>query len=588
VGISSNPRPLNQHRKLNFHFLIRIAGILLLCCPAFLQAQEIKKTARVEKVGDVKYYIHTVEPGQTLFAIAKAYYVEVNEIVVENPTAIDGIKPGQELRIPYLKSLKNGYDKNKPQTHKTEAGQTLYSISKLYGITVEDLKSANPELKDGLKAGQVLRIPGPTKTITSTGKTPPVQTAAERTGPEQTRIIPKSQVKEEMKGPAAKAPGGVTELAVPADTLFNLVKKEKYKVALFAPFHGELAESMDADHLSRDQNPFSAKLEMAVQFYQGFRLAMDSLKRTGLAVELFMYDLDDNDSARIQETLRKPELKEMNLIIGPLSGACFSTVAKFAHKNNISIVSPLSQQNKVLLNNDCVSKMIPSVTTQLEEEAAFITKNCKGQNVVLVSNSSSKEMQYVNIFRTRYNELLKASGSGDSLIHVKASEGISKVLSLTKVNVVILPSNSQAYVTDILRNLNTLLDKYQIVVYGMQSWTAFANLDYDYLDKLHLHYTVNSFVEYENDNTLNFIKNFRILASTEPGTYAFEGYDAGLFYLTALREYGINFRKRLPKMKWTGVQNSFDLYKTSPESGFENKAVNMVMIQDFKLIRATK
>jgi len=568
-----------------------LALFLFLYSVSFLNAQEVKKSTKVEKVGDTKYYLHTVEAGQTLSSIAKAYYLDVNDIIIENPAAIDGLKPGEELKIPYLKSLKNGYEKNKSgknkgTTHKTEAGQTLYSIAKLYGVTVDELRTANPELKDGLKAGQVLRIPVPAKPPEGGEKIASDSKATEKKGDDPVKVE-KITPREESK-PKVTESERVTDLVMPGDTVFSLVKLEKYKVGLFAPFHGENVDNIETDRFIRDQVPFPAKPELAVQFYEGFRLAMDSLRKTGLHIELFIYDIDDNDSAKIQDILKKPELKDLNLIIGPFAGSVFLPVSKFAHQHSIPIVSPLSQQNKILLNNEYVSKMTPSITTQLEEEAGFVARNYVGQNVVLVSNSNSKEIQYVSIFRTRLNEILKASGSSDSIFNVKAAEGVGKALSLTKVNVVVIPSNSQAYVTDILRTLNTLSDKYQIVVFGMQSWSGFTNLDYDYLENLKLHYPVNAFVEYDNENTLNFIKNFRIYSGCEPGVYAFEGYDAGVFYLSTLRDYGVNFRKKLSKIKWTGTQGSFDLYKTSPESGYENKAVNLVMIQDFKLVRASK
>ncbi len=590
MGVKHNTEQILKHSSLkpvirSFHLILFLA-FLLLFPNATIQAQEVVKSTRIEKIGEKKYYIHSVEAGQTLHSIAKAYALTVNDLVIENPAAIDGIKVGDVLHIPYLKSLKSSYDSTKPKTHKTEPGQTLYSISKLYDVSIDDLKILNPELKDGLKAGQLLKIPAPRD---KTGAPNPTPVVSDQPAPivknDQTPVV----VKKENAPVAEKETPATTEHLVPivpADTLFSLEKKDKYRVAFFAPFHADAGDNTDPDKYSRDQLAIPSKSELAIQFYQGFRLAMDSLKKTGLGVELFVYDIDDGDSAKLQELLHKPELVSMNLIIGPLSGSCFMTVAKFAHKNNIAIVSPLMQQNKVLLNNPQVSKMIPSVTTQLEGEAAFIARSYKGQNVILVSNSNPKEAPYSAIFSARFSELARVSGGGDTLRQIKASEGFAKFLSSTKVNVLVIPSNSQAYITDLLRALNTLLDKYQIVVFGMQSWSGFSNLDYEYLDKLQLHYAVNSFVSYDDQNTVNFIKNFRILTSTEPATYAFQGYDAGLFYFTALREYGINFQKRITRLKTSGTQSAIDLYQTSPESGCENKAVNLVMIQDFKLVRA--
>jgi LysM repeat protein len=572
-------------RALPFVFL------LLLSLNTGLRAQDIKKSTRIEKTGDRKYYIHTVEQGQTLYAIAKAYALEVNDIIVENPEAIDGIKPGQELKIPYLKSLKNNYEVTKPRIHKTEAGQTLYSIAKLYGVTIESIQKMNPELKDGLKAGQVLKIPAAQDQDTTEKPKEKVADSGNNTAPvkpQQEFNVP--PVKEDTKPAEAKDSKHVADLPSNTDTSFAYIKKDKYRVALFAPFHADYQDNLDVDRISRDMSTLPPKTEQAIQFYQGFRLAMDSVKKSGVNIQLTVYDVDDADTIKIQQILKKTELAEMDLVVGPLSPNSFLAVSRFSKQHNIPIVSPISQQNRILLNNEYVSKMVPSVTTQLEEEANFIFKKYPGQNVILINNpkEGQKEGQYAGVFHTRYAELFNGNIPSDLFHELKGIEGLTAALQTGKANVFVIPSNNLAYVTDILRMLNTLLDKDSIVVFGMQSWSNFSNLDFDYLDNLSLHYAANSFIDYDSEGTANFIKNYRILTSSEPSTIAFQGYDAGYYYLKAIGGYGTNFYKRLPRIKWTGTQGSFDMYKTSPESGYENKAVNIVMIRDYKLIRADK
>jgi LysM repeat protein len=585
---------VNKPAFLFLRFFSNPRFLVLLMCSILMwgldvHAQEIKKSTRIEKTGDKKYYVHTVEQGQTLYAIAKAYALEVNDIVVDNPEAIDGIKPGQELKIPYLKSLRNSYESTKPLTHKTEAGQTLYSIAKQYGVTVESIQRLNPELKDGLKAGQVLKIPAVSKDTESTAKSTetakPAEEPATHTENKSIPVQPKSDMKQ-----TEKETGRVTELPANADTGFVFIRKDKYRVSLFAPFHTENTDLLDVDRIAHDQANVPAKSEQAIQFYQGFKLAMDSVKRTGVHIILSVYDVDDTDSARIQQLLQKPELAESDLIIGPLSATSFAPIARFAKNRGIPIVSPISQVNRILLNNDCVSKMVPSVTTQLEEEADFILKTYPGQNVILFNpvKEGQKKGQYAEIFRTRFNELQASVSAAPSFHEIKGAEGLKDVLQTTKANIVVVPSNEQAHVTDLLRLLNTLLDKDSIIVFGMQSWSNFSNLDYDYLNNLSLHYAVNSFVDYESESTLSMIKNYRLATGSEPSMIAFQGYDAGYYYLKSLAGYGTNFYKKLPKIKWSGTQGAFDMYKTSPESGFENKAVNLVMIKDFKLVKANR
>ncbi|MFI5150140.1 MAG: LysM peptidoglycan-binding domain-containing protein [Bacteroidia bacterium] len=570
--------------KSRQHRACRCLLILLFCIGCYgTHAQEIKKSARIEKTGDKKYYIHTVEQGQTLYGIARAYALEVNEIIVENPEAIDGIKPGQELKIPYLKSLRNSYENTKPLTHKTEAGQTLYSISKQYGVTVEAIQRLNPELKDGLKAGQVIKIPTGTKEPDV--KTPETVKTTVQPEVKQNTVSSKPDVK-----PEATEQPRVTDPASKTDTSYALIRKDRYRVSLFAPFHTENIENLDVDRVIRDLASVPPKTEQAVQFYQGFRLAMDSVKKTGVNIILTVYDVDDADSLRLQQIILKPELAESDLIVGPLSLSCFLPVARFAKIHSIPIVSPISQVNRVLLNNAYASKMVPSITTQMEEEAEFIVKTYKGQNVILINTSKEgqKKGQYAEAFKNRFTELQATAQSVPVFHEIKGVEGLKDALQTGKANIIVMPFNEQAPVTDMLRMLNSLSDKDSIIVFGMQSWSNFANLDYDYLNNLSLHYMANSFVDYESESTISMIKNYRLAFGSEPTTIAFQGYDAGYYYLKALEGYGTNFYKKLPIIKWSGTQCSFDLYKTSPESGFENKAVNIVMIRDFKLVRASK
>ena len=94
--------------------------------------------------------------------ISKFYKRELNDIVIDNPESIDGIKPGQVLKILISSKIPSEQRVNDTTNfimHKVEKGQTIYSITKQYGVSQEKLKVLNPELKDGLKLNQFIRIP---------------------------------------------------------------------------------------------------------------------------------------------------------------------------------------------------------------------------------------------------------------------------------------------------------------------------------------------------------------------------------------------------------------------------------------------
>ncbi len=122
-----------------------------------------KPATKPTKGGEKKFTSHKVEQGQTLYSIAQKYEVSVEDIKKVNPELRDGLKAGQTLLIPLLPKKP---EEPKPvanpnyKEHKVEAGETLYSLALKYGVSVEELKKINPELaEEGLKAGEILYIP---------------------------------------------------------------------------------------------------------------------------------------------------------------------------------------------------------------------------------------------------------------------------------------------------------------------------------------------------------------------------------------------------------------------------------------------
>lgn len=111
---------------------------------------------------------HIVIAGETLYSIAKKYNVSVDEMKKLNPEAVKGLSIGDELMIPgkpVEQVLKRGDTPtvnpiNNPSStsHTVASGETLYSISRKYNVSVDDLKSWNPETSSGLRIGQVLKL----------------------------------------------------------------------------------------------------------------------------------------------------------------------------------------------------------------------------------------------------------------------------------------------------------------------------------------------------------------------------------------------------------------------------------------------
>lgn len=559
-------------------YTILITYYLLLITPSYAQEKEssdIHKTRSSAIIAGTKYYLHTVEKGQTLFAIAKFYGKDVNDIVIENPEAIDGIKPGQILKIPIEKATKTiaatNSDTSNCTLHKVQQGETLYSLSKQYGVSIDKIKALNPQLKEGLKVGQTLKFPSnkPVQETTVTKKTDtPVKkatAATENIAPTEAAIRPP-----------------VVAIDCP------VALKDEYNIAFFLPFHADEANAIELEKIIKGDAQLPNKTNVALPFYEGALLAIDSLKKQKLSAKIFVYDIDDTDSMSIVKILKKPELAEMDLMIGPLYGSSFMPIAKFAKEHAIAIVSPFTQVNKILFNNPYVCKLSPSSTLQIEQMARFVVDTFQTQNIILVNTSNPKDASYFNAFKNTANESLVKAGhsAADSVKIAYHLPAVQTMLNATKVNIVILPSNNQSYVSDFISKLNVLRDKYNIVLFGLQSWNNYDNMDFEYLNNLSLHIPSNNYLDYENTATKQFIKNYRNKYQTEPEMYAFQGFDATYYFISSLKKYGGGFLKFMPENAYKGIETNFNFSQFPAESGFENKYVFILKYRDYKLVKA--
>jgi ABC-type branched-subunit amino acid transport system substrate-binding protein len=288
-------------------------------------------------------------------------------------------------------------------------------------------------------------------------------------------------------------------------------------------------------------------------------------------------------------------------MIGPLYGSSFMPIASFAKEHNIAIVSPFTQINKILFNNPYVSKVSPSITLEVEQMAHFVVDSFQTQNIILVNNLNVKdpsyylkELPFYNAFKNTANKSLldKGGAFSDSVKEVvglaaaAAVNGISAKLSSTKINVIVLTSNNQSYVTDFIGKLNMLKDKYKIVLFGLQNWMNYDNLDFEYLNSLSLHIPSNIFIDYSNSTTQNFVKKYRETYKTDPDTYVFQGFDVSYCFMSSLLENGSGFLQNLSQNNYKGIASNYNFSQFPDESGFENRFVYILKYQDYQLIKA--
>ncbi|MFH1319345.1 MAG: LysM peptidoglycan-binding domain-containing protein [Bacteroidota bacterium] len=554
-----------------------------------------------------KYYIHTVVKGETLYAISRKYGVEVKEIALENPLTINGLKTGQVIKIPIpFKTISAKSLDGKYIFHTVEQGQTFYSLSKKFSVSIDDIKSANPELAaDILKVGSTIRIPLASHSAKDVPDTAQMDILSSTVDTIYIHLPNGDSLA------ATGFPGKAPAIEKP-----ELVFRSIYNVAVMLPFYLDMNDSISADKSMDEPEEMYSRSEIALGFYEGTLLAVDSLKKQGLSVRMFIYDTN-NDTNKVIELLQKDTLRKMDLIIGPLYLSNLSIAAKFAMENKINIVSPFISTNRILRGNPYLSKANPCVQTSIEEIASYIAdKYVSRQNVpdreknfIAVHNNDPGEKLLFNIFQDKLLSFFsteKDSTGGappgiqqnfkkppvifqhdikEIAYNERGMEAVEEALSVADTNIIIIPSSDQVFVSQLISKLNELEEDYKIIVFGLPVWENFKNIEIEYLQNLNVHITSSSFIDYESEPVKSFVKQYYKLYKIFPGKYAFQGFDVVYYYLNILKNFGYNFQTYLPEIDHTGVHTSYKYFSTGINNGYENRYVIILKYEDYELVK---
>ncbi len=539
---------------------------------------------------DDKYIYHIVKKGETLFGLSRLYQVSIDDIVKVNPDVQGGLILSQVLLIPRerLNTINQGVQKDSGMYiyHQVKAKEGLYSISKFYNVNIQTIENLNKEvLSNGLKAGSVLKIPQ--KTVVSISTT----------------TIPKEATNKTQ--PTANIQDYTTP-RVKCDTFNYRSSKRVFNISLLLPLlPGE--EDVDSTALvpietggtspekSKESEKISSKAHNFLDFYQGFLLAVDSLKRDGLSLNISVYNTSKNINES-KKLLTEKGVKESDLIIGPVYPELLQPFADFSRENRINIVSPLSQNDDLLKGNPYFFQVNPSTLVQFKEFVSTVDF-CQDKNLMFVYEDDSSMLDMSN----KYKELIKNrinQCANSEIIHFKElmykpggvtteiQDKLNQSMTDQKENIFIIPSENEAFVSDFLSHLFALTTyySYRVKVYGFPKWQRFRNVPVDYYYKLNLHLFTPYYVNYKLKNVKRFVDDYRHYYRAEASQYSFQGYDIGLYFLNAMKKYGVDFKYCLPDLTVDQLQSNYRFIQKSSVDGFDNKSVFLIhYTQDFEI-----
>jgi LysM repeat protein len=556
----------------------RLHKTLFLCLLLFIgySCQAQVKSSHVQSIDGKKFYVHTIEKSQSIYAISKLYGVSLEEIFLYNPEVRSGTKVGQEIRIPLVTqtvtttTLVPAIDTSKYLTHKVAKSETIYFITRKYYLTERQLLDYNPAVtQTGLKEGQTI-IVGEKK------RRAPVIAKENKSTPPST-LVP---IKETS-----------TISLLPDSAMLKLVAKPKkisYNIGLILPFRFDQTLALDVNELAKTNSSFPAVPALAIDFYLGFKHAVDSLTSKDFKINLIAYDGDDKDSLRFNKIINDPTFKDLDMIFGPFYENGFKTIARKAKESCIPIISPITRQNKILYNNIYVSKTNPSQFTLIESLADYCIDSLVNSNANIIlmaaAEKDKKEITYVNSFKNYYNERQKLLGKlpKDTVTVAKGMAGLKAVYKPDVKNIIVSLSYNQVFIADFTTQLALFAAKKDIVLCGWESTSEMDNIDQEYLNQLG--YTFPHQFNITNLEAYNGLtKKYLNELGTYPDEYYFVGFDVGFYYLKNLMSIGPDFIHKLDQLPFETNYIRFKYTRPDNMTGFDNRGVYVFRYRDYKL-----
>jgi ABC-type branched-subunit amino acid transport system substrate-binding protein len=514
--------------------------LLLFVATSLSYGQENKNMDKVV-IGDLRFILHKVERNQTLYSISKIYDCSQEEVLAANKNITGVIKKGMILKIPdhtYQKPLAAKINESKFVRHQIVSGDNYYQLNLKYGVDEQELLKFNPELKDGLKAGQIILIPR--KSMANTER--------ETTAKEALKIEPA-----EKESPAPFR-------TKRADQSFN--------VGLYLPISATVADSL---------KPTSKTLSF-LSFYQGLLMAVDQLAKIGIKVKLYVYDTERN-STNVDILLRKPEFLSLDLIIGPVYPENQKVISELSAKNRIPMVSPLSTDDKYAKLNPWYFQVNPVKKMRMEATADYVLKEFPKEKIIfLESDYSGSETRQLREYLTKKrgaSETAKGLTSNYNIWSRGTSE-LESQLKSDQPNILVMADINEVHVSIAMNRLSHLSNKYPLILVGVQEFSRMQSIEIENLHNVNLRFLSTYFVNYNLPAVSTFVENFRTEFGTEPSLFAFQGYDMTTFFLKSLQK-----KEKFSRNSPTGgdaelLQTSYHFTKISDIGGYTNDSFTVV------------
>ena len=431
--------------------------------------------------------------------------------------------------------------------HKVKKKETVFGISREYGLTIEELIKANPEMNMPgyeLKKGMILNIPYSKADMEAAEAAKAAQAAQARKAEEVARAA--------------------------ADD----VRNREIRLGIMLPLH----------NINGDGRRMT-------EYYRGVLMACDSLKKQGLSIDVHAWNTAEDGN--IYKVLEDPAAAKCDLIIGPLYSKQMDALSAFVTKHDIRLVIPFSINAPQLTTNRNIFQVYQSPTEQNEVIIARFIERFKNYHTVVVdcNDSTSKK----GIFTFGLRRQMEQRGMDAVVTNLKSTEAsFSKAFSRTKPNVVILNTGRSQELGVAFSKINGLKanePELDITMFGYTDWLLYTRT---YLENFYKYNTYIPSVFYYNPLSVGtqrferkYRQNFRSDMQSSLPRFAITGFDHAYFFLKGLHKYGKSFNGAEGMFGYPPVQTPLK-FERYGNGGLRNRTMMFIHYQPEHTVETIK
>lgn len=469
--------------------------------------------------------------------------------------------------------------------HVVQQGQTVYSISRAYGV--KDYDAVVKKDIHFLSVGDTVWIPVKKATAENPASTatPSTQEATARPNSTKGDVQGKDRrSSSQNRSSESKAAEKKSPTASPA-VIRPRVEEGRVVVSLLMPLYLDQMSEISTTKFDVEQRGRKSYKQFEfIQFYEGLQMGLQRLQEQGYSVTLNVVDVADNNAATVERLWQNHNVANSDVVIAMLLKEGFEKASQLAQRDHVFLVNPMSGRSAIVENNPYVVKCLPSVEGRIVEVLRTLHGKYPDAHLYIIHSGAAAEKNVLNALTQKLDQrgdipytLFSWAANGKLASTVKGSSR-AVFLSIYDNG----KDRNRTFANTLLARLSAISSHCEVTLVTLDNWCdLYKDVDIGFLQNLNYHTFVNGW-NYGDSRQKEFVDAFRERFRTEPtGSFAAMGNDIILYFVSGIETKGSDFWKNPNIVQPQGMIRKLSFKQASESDGFECSSAQLSVMRNY-------